>query len=78
MTNNVARMIGTLGIWISFAIIMACGLCRMNFNGEGVQPTFLLAVAMVCLAAVGSTAIVWKGSRGEPPVIGAVDERPAR
>jgi hypothetical protein len=60
MMDSTARVIGTLGIWTSFAVVMVFGLCRMSFNGAGALPTFLLAVAMICSAAVIATAFVWR------------------
>lgn len=60
MQDNVARMIGTVGIWISVAIILAFGVCRMNWHGEGSMVVMLLVVVAICLAATHSTKIIWK------------------
>lgn len=59
MLDNTARMIGTVGIWASAAVMVAFGLCRMNFNRA---PDFVLALAIVCIAAVVATGIVWWGA----------------
>jgi hypothetical protein len=63
MLDNTARTIGTVGIWLSAAIIMAFGLCRMNWSGDSAQITFLLSIAIVCGAAVVSTRFIWKAAR---------------
>ena len=56
MLDNTARMIGTVGIWTSFAVVVAFGLCRMNFSDGG---QFLTALFFVCVAVVLATAAVW-------------------
>ena len=68
MTEPTARAVITAAIWISVAIILAFGLCRMNWN-EGFL--FVLVVAVLLAAAAGATAFVWgfrpaKKSDGAP------------
>jgi hypothetical protein len=76
MLDNTARMLGTIGIWLSFAIVMAFGLCRMNWNGDSAEITFLLATVVVSGAAVISTAFVWL-SRPATVAVHPVREQPA-
>jgi hypothetical protein len=76
MLDSTARMIGTVGIWASFAIVMAAGMCRMNWNGDSAEFTFVVASAMICSAAAVSTFFIWRTrpvpnplSAGDQPVI---------
>lgn len=59
MQDNVARMIGTVGVWLSVSIILAFGICRMNWNGEGSMIIMLLIITAICIAATQSTKIIW-------------------
>lgn len=62
MLDNTARMIGTVGIWIAYAIIMAFGLCRMSFSGVDGAPVFVISVIVISVATVIATRIVWRNA----------------
>ena len=66
MVDGTARMIGSVGIWLSMAVVLGFGVCRMNFDSP---PTFILALMIVCGSAVVATWIVWRGHRPDmsPP-----------
>jgi hypothetical protein len=74
MLDNTARMIGTVGVWTSFAIVMTFGVCRMNWSGDNIFFPFMLTIAMICASAVAATAFIWRSQpvaalraeRGEP------------
>ena len=56
MNEPTARAIGTAAIWISVAIILAFGICRMNW---GDAFPFILVIALICAAAAAATSFVW-------------------
>jgi len=77
MQDSTARMIGTVGIWLSLAIILAFGVFRANWSGDGPMFVMLLIVVILCLAATVSTAFIWKSrhlSSSQGPSAG---DRPA-
>jgi hypothetical protein len=76
MLDNAARVIATVGIWISFAIVMAGGVCRMNFNGDSAVFGMIVVVALICAAAAISTWFVWKSPLARNP-LDPTDERPS-
>jgi fluoride ion exporter CrcB/FEX len=59
MLDNTARMVATVGIWGAWAVTMAFGLCKMNFSESR---DFIVALAIVCVAVVVATALVWRGA----------------
>jgi ABC-type maltose transport system permease subunit len=61
MLDNTTRLISTITIWTAFTIVITFGICRMNFHGLTGLIAFLFIIAMLCLAAVKATALVWKG-----------------
>ena len=67
MQDNLARMIGTIGIWLSVAITLAFGVFRMNWNGDGPMFVMFLVVAVICGAAAISTRFIWKSQRHHLP-----------
>ena len=67
MQDSTARMIGTVGIWISLAIILAFGVFRMNWSGDGPMLAMFLIVIALCGAATISTAFVWRSGPLSPP-----------
>lgn len=66
MPDNTSKTISTSVIWVSFAVVVAFGLCRMNF-GDGKM--FILALIILCVAAVAGTAIVWFRRSAAAPVV---------
>jgi hypothetical protein len=75
MLDNTARVIATVGIWISFAIVMAGGVCRMGWNGDSAVFGLIVVVALICAAAAISTWFVWKSPPARDP-LDPVDGRP--
>jgi len=60
MQDSTARMIGTVGIWLSVSITLAFGVFRMNWSGDGPMFVMALIVVAILIAAVIATALVWK------------------
>jgi hypothetical protein len=70
MSDATAKAIGTIGIWIATAVILAFGVFRMNWNGDAALLIMFMTVVVVCGAAGISTAAVWgwtKRGSGAPP-----------
>ena len=59
MPDHTARMVATVGIWVSWAVAMAFGLCKMNFSESR---DFIFALMIVCVTVVIATALVWRGA----------------
>ena len=59
MTDNTARMVGTVGIWLAVAVILTFGVFRTNWNGDSAMLGMVLSVAIICGAAAVSTTAVW-------------------
>ena len=57
MSELTARAVGTVGIWIAVAVILAFGVFRANWNGS--LAMFLMFMVVVCGAASISTTAVW-------------------
>jgi hypothetical protein len=64
MHRNAARTIAVVGIWLSVAIILVCGVFRSNWNGDSALVAMLCALLIICGAATASTAFVCSGMRG--------------
>jgi hypothetical protein len=69
-------MVGTVGIWLSLAIILAFGVFRANWNGSAPMLVMLLIVFALCLAATVSTAFIWKGQHLSSPPPPSTGDRP--
>lgn len=63
MSDPAARAISTASIWLSVAIIIAFGLCRMNFS-EGI--ILLGVLVFICGFAALATALVWRAAPRNP------------
>lgn len=59
MSETTGRTIGTVGIWIAVAVILAAGVFRMNWNGDVAMLLMLFVVVVICTAASVSTAAIW-------------------
>lgn len=59
MLDNTARMVATVGIWGSWAVLLASGLCQMHF---GDPAPFLIALTIICITALAATAVVWRAA----------------
>lgn len=60
--DNSARTISTIAIWLSIAMILTCGVFRLNWTGASGLSVVLIIVALICSAATITSAIVfgWK------------------
>ncbi len=58
--NDISKAIATTGIWISVAIILAFGVFRMNFSGDGSFVLLIVIPSIVLGCATTSTRYVWK------------------
>jgi hypothetical protein len=63
MRDTTARALGTIGIWISVAVILAFGVFRINWNGDSALFAMFLTVVVICGGATISTAAVWGWGR---------------
>jgi hypothetical protein len=59
VSDQTAKAVGTVGIWIAVAIILAFGVFRMNWNGDVAMLLMVVVVFVICGAAGFSTASVW-------------------
>lgn len=63
MSSETAKAITSVGIWGATAVILAFGLFKMNFHGDGSNFLFFALTTMIIGVAAYSTAIVWRGPR---------------
>jgi hypothetical protein len=59
--ESTAKIIGTASIWLAFTITLTAGVCKMNWNGDSAEITFIITVATISSAAVVSTGFIWFG-----------------
>lgn len=65
MGEDTAKAVGTVGIWVATAVILAFGMFRMNWNGDTAMFMMFMVVILVCGAASISTAAVWGWRRAK-------------
>jgi hypothetical protein len=60
--ENSARTFTSMAIWLSIAVILTCGVFRLNGTGAAAMSVILILVTLICAAATVSTAIAygWK------------------
>jgi hypothetical protein len=63
MSEATARGVGTVGIWVAAAVILAFGVFWQNWNGDTALFMMFIFVVVVCGAASISTAAVWGWGR---------------
>jgi hypothetical protein len=65
VSDQTAKAMGTVGIWIAVAVILALGVFRMNWNGDVAMLLMVVIVIVICGAAGVSTAAVWGWKPGK-------------
>ncbi len=62
LSDNSARTIATITIWLSIAMVLTFGVFRLNWTGGAALSVVLIVVAIICTAATITSAIVcgWK------------------
>jgi hypothetical protein len=60
MSNNTARVVSTVAIWMAITIILTFGVFRMNWNDFVGMTGMILVVTLICVSAAASTLAVWR------------------
>jgi hypothetical protein len=56
--DNSARMISTVALWLSVAVILTFGVFRMDWTGAAGMSVLLILVVFICVAATATTAMI--------------------
>lgn len=75
--DNSARTISTITIWLSSAMILTFGVFRLNWTGTAGLSAVLIIVALICLAATITSAIVfgWKPWMRSTAIVSESDQQ---
>lgn len=58
LSDNSARTIATITLWLSVATILTFGVFRMHWTGAAGMSVILIIVAVICATATAATAMV--------------------
>ena len=60
MAYTIARMMSTISVWVATACILILGVFQADWPSEFAIVGHFLTVTVVCGAAFGSTATIWR------------------
>ena len=74
MSDNSARTIATISVWLSVATILTFGIFRMHWTGALGMSVLLMIVALICVTATIASAMIF-GWKPWSKAIGAASEK---